>query len=98
MSIVTCPECKKEVSNTADKCPHCGAKLKMGMMAKAGIGLVALVGVFLLIGANTKNYEIAASESRQMCREAVKAGVRTHDQCEAKYREAIKRGQELNLP
>ena len=24
MALVTCPECKKEVSDSADACPHCG--------------------------------------------------------------------------
>ena len=28
MSIVSCLECEKEVSNTSDVCPHCGYNLK----------------------------------------------------------------------
>ncbi len=24
MSLIYCPECKKQISNKADKCPHCG--------------------------------------------------------------------------
>ncbi|MBE6748744.1 MAG: zinc ribbon domain-containing protein [Ruminococcaceae bacterium] len=28
MALITCPECNKEVSDSAKKCPHCGYKLK----------------------------------------------------------------------
>lgn len=28
MSLIKCPECNKEISNTIDSCPHCGFKLK----------------------------------------------------------------------
>lgn len=28
MSIVLCPECKKEINEEMDKCPHCGAMIK----------------------------------------------------------------------
>ena len=28
MALVKCPECKKEVSDTAETCPHCGYRLK----------------------------------------------------------------------
>lgn len=28
MAIISCKECKKEVSNTAATCPHCGAAVK----------------------------------------------------------------------
>lgn len=28
MALVNCPECQKEISNTLEKCPHCGYKLK----------------------------------------------------------------------
>ena len=28
MALVNCPECKKEVSDTAVTCPHCGYQLK----------------------------------------------------------------------
>ncbi len=24
MALIKCPECKKKISNTAEKCPHCG--------------------------------------------------------------------------
>ncbi len=28
MALVKCPECSKEISNTATKCPHCGVNTK----------------------------------------------------------------------
>ncbi len=28
MALITCPECGKEISNTAESCPHCGYILK----------------------------------------------------------------------
>lgn len=27
MALIKCPECKKEISNTAKKCPHCGFEM-----------------------------------------------------------------------
>jgi uncharacterized OB-fold protein len=41
--LTTCKACGKEVSKSAKKCPHCRHKLKMGFMAKAGIGIAALI-------------------------------------------------------
>ena len=28
MALIKCPECKKQVSDSAETCPHCGYKLK----------------------------------------------------------------------
>lgn len=39
-----CKSCGKEVASSAKVCPHCGQKLKMGMMAKLGILVVILIG------------------------------------------------------
>lgn len=39
MALVTCKECKKEVSSTAEKCPHCGYKLASNI----GCGGVMLI-------------------------------------------------------
>ena len=38
-----CPSCKKEVAKSAKLCPHCGKKLKMGMLLKLIIGIVVIV-------------------------------------------------------
>lgn len=29
MALVTCPECKRPISNTIDSCPHCGYQIKL---------------------------------------------------------------------
>ncbi|MBQ8659564.1 MAG: zinc-ribbon domain-containing protein [Bacilli bacterium] len=28
MSLIKCPECRKKISDTVDKCPQCGFDLK----------------------------------------------------------------------
>jgi predicted RNA-binding Zn-ribbon protein involved in translation (DUF1610 family) len=28
MALIKCPECRHEVSDTAETCPHCGYRLK----------------------------------------------------------------------
>jgi RNA polymerase subunit RPABC4/transcription elongation factor Spt4 len=53
MALVECPECKKQVSSEAEKCPHCGRTIAQkqsatGVLAAIIIGLV--VGVGLLKG------------------------------------------------
>jgi hypothetical protein len=44
MALKKCQECGNEVSTKADKCPHCGAKVK------SGIGCLGLIGIIFLIG------------------------------------------------
>lgn len=48
MAIVNCPECKKEISDTVKKCPHCGYKMtiKNGHRKK----IILTVIIVLLIG------------------------------------------------
>ena len=40
-----CPACGGDVAKSAKVCPHCGKKLKMGLFAKLGIGLVVLIAL-----------------------------------------------------
>ena len=40
--LINCKSCGKEVSKNAKICPHCGAKLKMGMFMKLIIAGVAI--------------------------------------------------------
>ena len=61
MALITCPECKKKMSESADSCPHCGYKLtpeKADQIKKAenekhmvgGIAsLIVLVSVIILL-------------------------------------------------
>lgn len=43
MSVIKCRECGKEVSDKADRCPHCGVKLKKNV-GVLGIVFASLVG------------------------------------------------------
>src|SRR5271168_2662952 len=50
MALVRCKECRKEVSNTAAFCPHCGAKIRRSslrsflLLLVAGLFVVAVIG------------------------------------------------------
>ena len=49
MALTTCSECKHQVSEKAKACPHCGAKLKMGIFKKSLLiffGLVIVGSIF----------------------------------------------------
>lgn len=45
--LTTCPACSKEVSNVAEKCPHCGHPIKP---KKSSGCLIAMGVVFVLVG------------------------------------------------
>lgn len=58
MAMTACHECRKEVSNKAKSCPHCGAK-NPGKKKPKGIGwgpgcliIIALFGVFAIMNLN----------------------------------------------
>lgn len=62
MALTKCAECSQEISDKADKCPSCGAPAEkksegMGMGASMLLGVLVMVGVFLLLGALTRNDE-----------------------------------------
>ncbi len=49
MAMVNCKECKKEISNKAAACPHCGVKNPGTRMRDALAGLVVvIIGVWIL--------------------------------------------------
>ena len=48
MALITCPECNKEISDTAKKCPHCGYKIVSKNRNSKKIILIMLI--VLLIG------------------------------------------------
>ena len=58
MSLIQCPECKKEISDSAEKCPHCGYQLTAEVVDQAKkktsgktIGCLILIAfiIFLVI-------------------------------------------------
>lgn len=49
MALVNCKECKKEVSNKAKTCPHCGVKNPAVRAKDTVIGLVAIVVAVTLV-------------------------------------------------
>lgn len=38
MALIKCPECGKQVSDTASNCPHCGAPISNDAIANLGAG------------------------------------------------------------
>lgn len=58
MAMTTCKECKKEVSDSAKTCPHCGAKKPGERWWHALFGLVIMIAigtwVYHYLGVNNK--------------------------------------------
>lgn len=51
-----CKVCSKEVAKSAKICPHCGAKLKMGLIKKLGIGIGVIIVICIIASlGNSKN-------------------------------------------
>lgn len=48
-NLITCPDCKKDVSRSAESCPHCGSKA-LPTFAAQGEGVIRLIGAVLIIG------------------------------------------------
>ena len=86
MALTTCRECKKEVSDSAEKCPHCGVAAPAAPpAARAGAGILsvivfgAIIWYFFLGGLEgsvasdfEKQYEMAerSGDRMQMCVQA----------------------------
>lgn len=54
VSLIICPECGKEISSTANKCVHCGYKLKYKkeyaeIKISHMISVVGVIGIAVLI-------------------------------------------------
>ena len=50
MALIHCPECGKEISDNAKKCPHCGMKLKKGFFQSHKLLVAAAISGTLLAG------------------------------------------------
>lgn len=64
MSLIKCPECKKEVSDTASSCPSCGRRLKRTRNLLKVIGSLVFVALALVFVAaiSHETYVPIASE------------------------------------
>lgn len=72
MALIKCPECGGQVSNTAGKCPHCGAKTpkKTSLVTWVVAGIAGLVMVNMLTRPSsptppTKTPEQLAAEKKR---------------------------------
>lgn len=89
MALANCPECKKEVSTDATRCPHCGKKLKMGVVAKALLAILALAVLFIGYGMSIPENEAKARAVRRTCeKEFMPKGLATQYECDRAYSEA----------
>jgi hypothetical protein len=54
MALINCKECNQELRDKAEKCPHCGVKLKKGggfCLPKAVGGIILLI-ILYIMGSN----------------------------------------------
>lgn len=76
MALITCPECKKEVSNQADMCPHCGYSFvkeakkrqedkKKRRKRKIWIWCLVGFGLFAIIGSINPNKDTNKQPSQK---------------------------------
>lgn len=51
MALINCPECKKEISDTIEQCPHCGYKIKRkkSVNKKLLVILIAIVAIICVL-------------------------------------------------
>lgn len=53
MALIKCPECGKEISDSAERCPNCGCTTKAGKTRaeQKGLGFSGLLAIgFLIVG------------------------------------------------
>lgn len=82
MSLIACPECAKEVSDAAYKCPNCGARLKkakrgfFGKLFKWSFILFnLLMGWWLIAGMSAAAKGLNGMSSAEQAGTAVGAGI-----------------------
>lgn len=54
MSLISCPECGEKISNTSNKCVHCGYKLKYKkeyaeIKISNMISIIGVIGIAFLV-------------------------------------------------
>lgn len=105
MPLVVCKECNKEVSDTALRCPGCGAKLKMHAFQKMLLVIFALVVIiFILSTVNsivTPQYKKDAIAHRNICEKYIADNNPMSvawRKCQDLYDDAIRRGESIGKP
>ncbi|WP_452232035.1 hypothetical protein [Lacinutrix sp. MEBiC02595] len=66
MALMNCKECNQEISDKAEKCPHCGVKLKKsgnGCLIFLIIGILLIIAVYV-IGSNGNSSSGVISDDR----------------------------------
>lgn len=76
MALIQCPECGKQVSDTARSCPHCGYNLARRHQARRRA--VVLLGLVIAIIVGIAVYAVYEHERSERAREAMEAYL---DQC-----------------
>jgi hypothetical protein len=67
MALKACPECKKEISTAASRCPHCGRPLRTGLYSavKALVFFGGLVVIFVgIIGTQSSTTPTETAQQR----------------------------------
>lgn len=62
MALIKCPECGKEISDTAKECIHCGFAIHPHLTGKKVGKIFLIIGVVSVFGALI--YEIATADER----------------------------------
>lgn len=82
MALISCPECKANVSNTALKCPSCGTQLrkpKRGFFGKlfkwSFVGFNLLMLVWLVTGFNAATSDMNTLNGAEQAGAAIGTGI-----------------------
>lgn len=64
MALINCKECNQEISSKAEKCPHCGVKLKKsgGCCLPIIVGGIILIIIFYIMGSNGSSGGVITDE------------------------------------
>jgi len=71
MALITCPECRKKISETAAQCPQCGyhltpekaAKIKQADGTARGIGCLVILGLVLAVAMCSRGNDSKPSDA-----------------------------------
>lgn len=61
----TCKHCGAEIAKSAKVCPHCGGKNKKPFIVRLLIGILIVVGAFMIIDALLSDPDYVAPEDRE---------------------------------